>query len=111
MWLVLDPILSLVERGLPQSRRLRALREAQNAPIQGGSADVLKLQMAAVMGIATPFAQIHDELDFYLPEDKFEEMAPVIQDAMEGIDCPFKLKVEVEVGPSMGRLEKWVSTR
>ena len=29
VWLVLDPVLSLVERALPQSRRLRALRAAQ----------------------------------------------------------------------------------
>ncbi|MFC1905192.1 DNA polymerase [Chloroflexota bacterium] len=87
--------------------RWQALKQAQNAPIQGGSSDVIKLQMAAVADVATPFAQVHDELDFYLPEKNLDEIGAEIKRRMEGIDCPFKLKVEVKVGPNLGDLEDW----
>lgn len=83
-----------------------ALREGQNMPVQGTSADVLKLQQAAVADIAIPFGQIHDELDFYLPEEHAVEMCRELKARMEGVDCPFKLKVECAVGPNMGEMEK-----
>jgi uracil-DNA glycosylase family 4 len=91
---------------MPQ-HRAAALREAQNSPIQGGASDVIKLQMAAVVEVAMPFAQIHDELAFYLPKEHLDKTIAEIKHRMENIDCPFKLKVEVEVGHNLGELQDW----
>jgi DNA polymerase-1 len=87
--------------------RAAALREAQNSPIQGGASDVIKLQMAAVAGVALPFAQIHDELVFYLPTKTYMKQVAEIKKLMEGIDCPFELKVDAKVGPNLGELADW----
>ena len=80
---------------------------AQNAPIQGGSSDVLKLQMAAVAKTIIPFAQVHDEIDFYLPKENLDETVREIKRLMENVECPFKLKVNVGVGPNLGGLTDW----
>ncbi|GAI53371.1 unnamed protein product, partial [marine sediment metagenome] len=93
--------------GLFTGKRAHALRQAQNTPIQGTSADVIKLQMIEASKVALPFAQIHDELDFYLPEDGLDGAIIEIKRAMEEVDCPFKLKVDVKVGPNLGEMEKW----
>jgi len=86
-----------------------AYREGQNMPVQGTSADVLKLQTKAAedAGVdALMFGQVHDELDFYVPEDDWEERVRVLKAAMEGVDCPFRLKVEATVGKTLGTVEK-----
>lgn len=93
--------------GLFTAKRAHALRQAQNTPSQGTSADVLKLQMIAVAPLAMPFAQIHDELDFYLPAKGAGELIEEIRSRMEGIDCPFRLKVAAKTGPNLGDLAKW----
>jgi len=82
--------------------REAALREGQNMPAQGGTADVIKAQMAATKTQAIPFAQIHDELDFFIPIDNYVERCWELKKAMESIDCPFKLKAEVNAGPNFG---------
>ncbi len=84
-----------------------ALREGQNMPVQGTSGDVLKLQLAAVAPLCIPFSQVHDELDFYVPEGKAGvEMARELKRLMEGVECPFPLKVEAAIGPNLGKMEK-----
>jgi len=83
-----------------------AEREGQNMPVQGTSGDVLKLQLAAVADICVPFSQVHDELDFYLPERHAKEEARELIRRMESVDCPFALKVEATMGPSLGETEK-----
>ena len=91
--------------------RGKALREGQNMPVQGTSADVLKLQTAAVADTNTGalmFGQIHDELDLYVPKDRWKERVRELVRAMEGVDCPFDLKVEASVGPNLGKQEKVV---
>jgi uracil-DNA glycosylase family 4 len=91
---------------MPQ-HRAAALREAQNSPIQGGASDIIKLQMTAVTEVALPFAQIHDELVFYLPRKTYMKQVAQIRKLMEGIDCPFQLKVDAKVGPNLGELTDW----
>jgi DNA polymerase-1 len=88
------------------SERGAAFREGQNMPVQGTSADVLKLQMDAVARLALPFAQVHDELDFYLPAKGAKELCRELVRAMESVDSPFRLKVEAAMGPNLGELEK-----
>ena len=89
------------------AQRSAALREIQNAPIQGGSSEVLKLQMTAVAPVAIPFSQVHDELDFYVKTDVLDDTVRELKAKMEGIECPFRLKVDASVGPSLGELSKW----
>jgi DNA polymerase-1 len=83
-----------------------ALREGQNMPVQGTSGDVLKLQLAAAAKICLPFSQVHDELDFYLPKKGAMEMARELVRAMEGVECPFELKVEAAMGPNLGEMKE-----
>jgi DNA polymerase-1 len=84
-----------------------ALREGQNMPVQGTSGDALKLQLAAVADVCVPFSQVHDELDFYVPRGRAGlEMVRELKARMEGIECPFALKVEAAVGPNLGHMEK-----
>ncbi len=86
--------------------RHRGERQAQNFPPSGTSADVMKLQLAAASRMALPFATVHDELDFYLPEKEWRDMVPELVRAMQTVDCPFPLKCEASVGPTLGTMRK-----
>ncbi|MEG5162302.1 DNA polymerase I [Microcoleus sp. AT3-A2] len=66
----------------------QSLRAAANAPIQGSSADIIKLAMIEVDKIlqnyqARLLLQVHDELIFEVPPDEWEELQPKIRSAME----------------------------
>ncbi|MEG3917750.1 DNA polymerase I [Microcoleus sp. T3_A4] len=66
----------------------QSLRAAANAPIQGSSADIIKLAMIEVHKIlqnyqARLLLQVHDELIFEVPPDEWEELQPKIRTAME----------------------------
>ncbi|MEG4349121.1 DNA polymerase I [Microcoleus sp. LAD1_D3] len=66
----------------------QSLRAAANAPIQGSSADIIKLAMIEVHKIlqnyqARLLLQVHDELIFEVPPDEWEELQPKIRGAME----------------------------
>ena len=66
----------------------QSLRAAANAPIQGSSADIIKLAMIEVSKIlqnyqARLLLQVHDELIFEVPPDEWEELQPKIRTAME----------------------------
>ena len=81
-----------------------SLRAAANAPIQGSSADIIKLAMVKLHEIlqnyqARLLLQVHDELVFELPPEEWEELQEVIRTAMEGVlvlEVP--LKVDINSG-------------
>jgi DNA polymerase I len=85
-----------------------ALRTAINAPMQGSSADIIKLAMLDVTRWIGKnnvdikmIMQVHDELVFEVNADKADAFADKIQDLMEGaytLDIP--LKVDVGIGNS-----------
>jgi DNA polymerase-1 len=86
-------------------RRAQAERIAQNTPIQGTAADILKLAMVRLRDPVVPGARmvltVHDELDFEVPAERAEEAAKIIRSTMEGVvalDVP--LVVDVGWGPS-----------
>ncbi len=64
------------------------LRAAANAPIQGSSADIIKLAMISIDKLleqyqAKMLLQVHDELVLEIPKDEWEELQPKIKATME----------------------------
>ncbi|MEO1209553.1 MAG: DNA polymerase I [Cyanobacteria bacterium J06638_20] len=82
------------------------LRAAANAPIQGSSADIIKVAMIRLHDIlqkrqANLLLQVHDELVFEVPPDEWDMLKPEIQDAMESaLSLSVPLKVEMNAGPN-----------
>ena len=88
-----------------RARRAYAERIAQNTPIQGSSADLLKLAMVRLGPAVVPGARmvltVHDELTFEVPEDRVDEAKAKVREAMEtvfALDVP--LVVDVGAGPT-----------
>jgi DNA polymerase-1 len=72
------------------ARRAYAERQAINAPLQGGAADIIKramVQLPAVLRSAglrsRLLLQVHDELLFEAPEDEAATLADVVRATME----------------------------
>lgn len=82
------------------------LRAAANAPIQGSSADIIKIAMTklhdSLAGYRTRLLlQVHDELVFEVPADELDEMQALLKQTMEGaISLSVPLVVEVNSGPN-----------
>lgn len=92
-------------RTTDRMRRAAAERIAQNTPIQGTAADILKLAMVKlaepVVKGARMVLTVHDELDFEVPEERAAEAAERIKQVMEtvvSLDVP--LVVDVGYGKS-----------
>jgi len=74
-----------------------------NHPMQGSAADIIKLAMTEVQrrimerGFeAKLLLQVHDELDFSVPEGEIEELSAIVKDVMEHIvDLRVPLDVDV----------------
>ena len=91
-------------------RRAGAERQAINAPLQGGAADIIKRAMVRLPGALREagfrgrlLLQVHDELLFEAPEDEAESFAAMAKRVMEGaasISVP--LTVETGLGKSWG---------
>ena len=86
--------------------RQSAEREAANMPVQGTSADIIKLAMLRVDKAlhesgsqAQMVLQVHDELLFECPTDDVRPLADLVREAMQNafpLDVP--LRVEVKSG-------------
>ena len=90
--------------------RMAAERAAQNMPIQGTEADLMKRAMIKVDSIlpegAMQILQIHDSIIIECDEEKADEVSKLLQETMEGIapELPVKLAVEVTTGKNWGEL-------
>jgi DNA polymerase-1 len=87
-----------------------AERNAINAPIQGGAADMIKMAMINIHGWLKEnhpntrmILQVHDELLFDVPKNEVEVIAPHIKHIMQ---TAMRLKVPVEVEYGTG--ENWL---
>ena len=86
--------------------RSLAERNAVNAPIQGTSADIIKLAMIAVdreipkMGLRSRMSlQIHDELVFDTFPDEVDALKSMVMDKMENVvKLSVPLTVECDYG-------------
>jgi DNA polymerase-1 len=80
------------------------LRAAANAPIQGSSADIIKVAMVQLHEILKHFQarlllQVHDELVFEVPPQEWPELEAQIQVCMEqAAPLSVPLKVEIHAG-------------
>ncbi|WP_040697079.1 DNA polymerase I [Nodosilinea nodulosa] len=83
-----------------------SLRAAANAPIQGSSADIIKIAMIRLHELlkdyqANLLLQVHDELVFEVPPDEWKELEPKITAVMESaVALKVPLKVEAHAGPN-----------
>ena len=88
--------------------RAFAERTAQNTPLQGSAADLIKRAMIAIHA-ALPAAglrarlllQVHDELVVEAPAEEAEQAAALVREHMEGAaELSVPLVVEVGIGPN-----------
>ena len=101
-----------IHSGLPQLRAA-AERMAINMPVQGTSADIIKIAMieiqrelSKVSKNAKTLLQVHDELVFEVPDKEIKKVVKFIKEKMEKV---FKLKVplviDIEIGDNWGEME------
>ncbi|MBW4615738.1 MAG: DNA polymerase I [Desmonostoc vinosum HA7617-LM4] len=87
------------------------LRSAANAPIQGSSADIIKIAMVRLHEVLRKYQarlllQVHDELVFEVPPQEWEELQPQIKSVMEGaVQLSVPLVVDARAG------ENWMETK
>ncbi len=90
--------------------RTAAERAAQNMPIQGTEADLMKRAMLRVNRVlpdgAKMIMQVHDSLIIECDKGQVEEVSELLQREMMGVapELPIKLAVEVTVGQNWGEL-------
>ncbi len=84
--------------------RAGMLRQAVNAPIQGTSADIIKLAMIQLGELlknyeAKMLLQVHDELVFEMPRGEVDQLLPQIKQVMESaLSLSVPLVVDIHVG-------------
>ncbi|HEY9889319.1 MAG TPA: DNA polymerase I, partial [Candidatus Obscuribacterales bacterium] len=82
------------------------LRAAANAPIQGSSADIIKVAMIRLHEVLQAYQtrlllQVHDELVFEVPPDEWAAVEPQITATMEAaVALKVPLVVEAHAGPN-----------
>ena len=87
-----------------------AARAAINAPLQGTSADIIKMAMVDLFEKLKNYKskmilQIHDELVLEVPKDEVDIIKPIVIKAME-INQPLRVPLKVEVGVGKTWMEK-----
>ena len=77
-----------------------------NAPIQGTAADIIKIAMVRIFdrfeknGLkARMILQVHDELNFSVPENEIEIVEHIVKEEMENV---LKMSVTLEVDTNIG---------
>ena len=88
-------------------------RNAQNSPLQGSAADLIKVAMTRIHRAIREeglrgrmLLQVHDELVFEVPPEELERMQEVVRSRMEGV---MELKVPLVVDLGVG--ESWLEAK
>ncbi|MEE8637286.1 MAG: DNA polymerase I, partial [Dehalococcoidia bacterium] len=106
-------------RFLPEVRsanrmvREAAERMAINAPVQGSSADIIKIAMINLHREMVKrnlkskmLLQIHDELLFEVPEEEVEEMKSLVDELMpSAVELRVPVKIDIKLGRNWGEME------
>lgn len=80
------------------------LRAAANSPIQGSSADIIKIAMIELQKILADYQarlllQVHDELVLEVPPEEWEALEPIIKSTMENaVELSIPLAVDINAG-------------
>ena len=90
------------------SLRAYGERNAQNSPLQGSAADLIKLAMVRIhraireRGLAgRMLLQVHDELIFEAPPDEVDAMTELVRSYMENVvELRVPLVVDIGIGPN-----------
>src|SRR5918997_1784578 len=90
------------------SLRAYGERNAQNSPLQGSAADLIKLAMVRIhrglkdRGLrGRMLLQVHDELIFEAPPEEVEVMTELVRSQMENVvELKVPLVVDIGVGPN-----------
>jgi DNA polymerase-1 len=93
--------------------REAAERMAINMPVQGTSADIIKVAMINLHREmqkrqlkSKMLLQVHDELIFEVPEDEIEEMSQLVSETMStALELSVPLKVDIKTGNNWGEME------
>ena len=93
--------------------RMSAERMAINMPVQGTSADIIKVAMIQLQhemdreGFeAKMILQVHDELLFELPQGELEKLKELVLQIMpNAIKLSVPVKVDIKTGKSWGDME------
>jgi len=86
---------------------------AINMPVQGTSADIIKVAMIELDREMVKqklksklLLQVHDELIFEVPEDELDEMSELVPRIMStALALTVPLKVDTKVGKNWGQME------
>jgi DNA polymerase-1 len=102
-----------------RTKKLGAIREATNHPIQSLASDLLLGSLIRVAPEVSRWgakvvAEVHDEIDLLVPQQHTQEVASFVKDTMEdvswlrkfGIKLTVPVVCEVEVGSSWGVLSE-----
>ncbi|HOP73511.1 MAG TPA: DNA polymerase I [Bacillota bacterium] len=94
-----------------------AERMARNTPIQGTAADIIKIAMVRIgerlrnePKLGKLLLQVHDELVFEVPKDKWKELAEMVKTEMEqAVQLDVPLEVDIKIGENWGAMTsvKW----
>ncbi len=104
-----------ITSGVPMLRA-EAERQAVNTPIQGTSADIIKIAMINLFRIlekhfgenAAMILQVHDELVFEVKDSATDEAAGIIRENMEtAVKLSVPVAVEIEIGKNWGEMREW----
>jgi DNA polymerase I len=86
-------------------------RNAQNSPLQGSAADLIKLAMVRIHGAlrdqglgSRMVLQVHDELVFEVPDAEVETMTGLVREQMEHV-VPLRVPLVVDIGVGPNWLE------
>ena len=100
---------------LSSNRNLReaAERMAINMPVQGTSADIIKVAMIELDKQMTKqqlksklLLQVHDELIFEVPDEELDEMKKLVPGIMStSLELSIPLKVDIKTGDNWGQME------
>jgi DNA polymerase-1 len=93
------------------NQRAYGERNAQNSPLQGSAADLIKLAMVRIhhaireRGLASRMLlQVHDELIFEAPPDEIEALSQLVRAQMEHV-TPLLVPLVVDIGTGPNWLE------
>jgi DNA polymerase-1 len=94
--------------------RQYAERQAVNTPVQGSSADVIKIAMVKIAGElgkselkSRMILTVHDELVFDVPKPELTKVAGMVKSAMEqAVKLSVPLVVAVKSGPNWAEMEE-----